>query len=107
MRRPSTISSSLRLTTPKKSVATAGSPAAGHVDLLTVVMHEMGHALGHTHDELTDVMASTLPLGTRRLAPNSTTVEDGMGEVIGTGSDSTQRETMDDAFTLEPIWLNV
>ena len=43
------------------------SPAEGRVDLLTVVMHEMGHLLGmeHAEDE-DDFMHETLPIGTRR-----------------------------------------
>jgi hypothetical protein len=46
--------------------ALSGSAAAGHVDALTVVMHEMGHALG-LPDEATGVMAESLAPGTRNL----------------------------------------
>jgi hypothetical protein len=47
--------------------ATAG-PAAGRMDLLTVVTHEFGHAVGLDHDESThDLMAATLTPGTRHL----------------------------------------
>ena len=28
-----------------------GSPAAGRVDLWTTVLHELGHVLGHDHDD--------------------------------------------------------
>ena len=42
------------------------SPAAHRVDLLTTVMHEMGHVLGYKHSDSFDLMYSTLPLGARR-----------------------------------------
>ena len=50
--------------------ALPGSGAAGHVDLLTVVMHEMGHALGlpdWTTGSSNDLMAESLAAGVRRL----------------------------------------
>ena len=44
------------------------SAAAGHIDLLTAVVHEMGHELGLAHsDEADDVMSDTLVDGERRL----------------------------------------
>jgi hypothetical protein len=46
--------------------ALPGSAAAEHVDALTVVMHEMGHALG-LPDEAVGVMAESLAPGTRNL----------------------------------------
>jgi ELWxxDGT repeat protein len=51
--------------------ATSGSLAAGREDLLTVIMHELGHQLGLA-DEAQDsghLMASSLQTGTRRLPP--------------------------------------
>jgi hypothetical protein len=48
------------------------SSAAGRVDLLTVMSHELGHILGLDDDSATDpftgnVMAAVLPLGVRRI----------------------------------------
>jgi hypothetical protein len=48
------------------TLAANGSPAAQRVDLLTTVMHEMGHVLGYNDDAAGDLMNSTLPLGVRR-----------------------------------------
>ncbi len=42
-------------------------PAAGRMDLLTVVMHELAHVLGQDHQDH-GLLASTLAAGTRKLA---------------------------------------
>jgi hypothetical protein len=42
------------------------SAAAKRVDLLTAVMHEMGHLLDYEHSDSLDLMYPALPLGTRR-----------------------------------------
>jgi hypothetical protein len=49
-----------------QETALPGSAAAGEVDALTVVMHEMGHALG-LPDETVGVMSESLAVGTRNL----------------------------------------
>jgi hypothetical protein len=49
--------------------APAGSPAAGKMDLLTVVLHEMGHLIGlpdRNTANAGDLMAETLATGLRR-----------------------------------------
>ena len=53
-----------------------GGPAAGQVDLLTVLAHELGHVrgLGHDHQDPQAVMSPTLPLGVRRLPQSSARV---------------------------------
>jgi hypothetical protein len=51
--------------------ATADGPATGRMDLLTVVMHELGHVLGYDDrqdgDRLLDLMAAELVPGIRRI----------------------------------------
>ncbi len=50
--------------------ATSTGPAADRADLLTVLMHELGHWLGREHsDQNGELMYDSLPLGVRRL-PN-------------------------------------
>jgi hypothetical protein len=47
--------------------ALPGSPAAGREDLLTAVLHEMGHLAGRPdEDGGTGLMGTVLPAGTRR-----------------------------------------
>jgi hypothetical protein len=46
--------------------AYAGSPAAGREDLLTVVLHELGHIAGLPDDSGSALMLDALPTGTRR-----------------------------------------
>jgi hypothetical protein len=47
-------------------IATPSSEASGRMDLLTVLMHELGHLLGYGHIEQ-GLMAETLDAGVRRL----------------------------------------
>lgn len=42
-------------------------PAAGQIDLLTVLLHELSHLLGEEHDEASPLMQPTLEPGERKL----------------------------------------
>ena len=53
---------------PNEWVARAGTAAAGKMDMLSVLLHEYGHALGIDHSaDAHDYMATTLTPGMRRL----------------------------------------
>ncbi|MDA0281813.1 MAG: choice-of-anchor D domain-containing protein [Planctomycetota bacterium] len=54
--------------------AIENGPAAGEIDLLTVVLHELGHLIGRDHssnDNPGDLMSETLGVGIRRLPQRS------------------------------------
>ena len=52
----------------KGSLSVLSGPASQGIDLLTTVMHEIGHALGLSDNTTpTSIMDDTLGLGTRRL----------------------------------------
>ena len=48
--------------------AGAAGPAAGRVDVLTVLTHEVGHLFGLPTTTRDDLMGDNLPLGVRRIA---------------------------------------
>jgi hypothetical protein len=67
---PSSNASFSRVTGTNETQAAPGSPAYGHVDLLTVVTHELGHVLGFASVDPSnldhDWMTATLGMGVRR-----------------------------------------
>ncbi len=75
--------------------AQPGSAAADRVDLLTTVMHEMGHVLGYDHSSSLDLMYPTLPLGERRLLAGAAAAS--TSQSLGSQS-STSNNLVDDLF---------
>jgi hypothetical protein len=75
--------------------ALPGTAAAGHMDLLTAISHELGHILGYSHGD-SSLMSETLAAGQRKLedanAANSSFdialfgASGGAGSVAGTPS---------------------
>jgi VCBS repeat-containing protein len=65
---PADNSEFLPTSNPNEWVAKAGSAAAGKMDMLSVLLHEYGHALGINHSaDPNDYMGTTLTAGVRRL----------------------------------------
>ncbi len=65
---PADNSEFLPTSNPNEWVAKAGSAAAGKMDMLSVLLHEYGHALGINHSaDPNDYMGATLTAGVRRL----------------------------------------
>jgi len=80
--------------------ASADSLAAGREDLLTVIMHELGHQLGLVDEDVSEgtgaLMDGTLPSGTRRLPAIS--------RVVATSTDAGQSAT-DSGSVREPFLI--
>jgi uncharacterized repeat protein (TIGR01451 family) len=73
------------------------SPAAGRVDLLTVVAHELGHVLGFEHSHADDLMAETLPVGIRRVPMSHAHTDEVLAEVHGLVKEGPPNPSVSDA----------
>jgi hypothetical protein len=63
-------------------LALAGGPAAGRIDLLTVVVHELGHVLGLADTAAPGIMNEWLWSGTRRLLSPNLLMPEAGGETV-------------------------
>ncbi|MDB5386215.1 MAG: Extracellular serine protease precursor [Planctomycetaceae bacterium] len=76
--------------------------AASHMDLLTVLMHEMGHRLGlddiAVGDAANSLMTESISVGTRRLPDTAVAVLDPTDSTGDDSSDSTGNSTTDQIF---------
>jgi hypothetical protein len=63
--------------------ANGGSPAAGHMDLLSTVLHELGNAMGFAEDQGQDVTGAVLQPGVRRLPTFAAASADGTAAPAG------------------------
>jgi hypothetical protein len=61
-----------------ESLLATDSPAAGRIDLLTVLAHELGHLLGFEHAEEDGLMAATLAPGVRHRPDHDHHTEHGL-----------------------------
>jgi hypothetical protein len=62
--------------------ATPGSPAYGHMDLLTTLVHEFGNAMGFAEDQGQDVSGATLQAGVRRIPTAPTALAGIAGDTL-------------------------
>ena len=78
-------------------IAKAGSAAEGKMDMLSVLLHEYGHALGFEHSaDTSDFMSASLVAGERRLptADELTLMSQLIAKLkVGSGSDGTDSNT--------------
>jgi hypothetical protein len=70
-----------------------GTSAASRADLLTAVLHELGHVLGSDHCDDGGVMDESLPLGTRRVWDDDSLLGDALdlSEVLDASGRSADR----------------
>ena len=92
---------------PNSFLATPGSPAVERFDLLTVVLHELGHLIGldhsSSHEDPQNVMNASLDVRVRRVpASNSREARPEENQVLLAASQT----AADDLFAGRDLWLS-
>jgi hypothetical protein len=88
-----------------ETAAWPGSPASDRADLLSVILHELGHVLGYDHSDNGSVMDESLPLGTRRVWDDGSVLEDATDFGDALAAPGLTSGMVDDYFaTKQPSW---
>ncbi|MBK8118793.1 MAG: hypothetical protein IPK39_05885 [Sulfuritalea sp.] len=88
-------------------LADAGSDAFGRIDLLTALVHEIGHVLGFDHDAGLVIMGASLAAGQRVNLASTLQSQDGTLPVAGALIRTGNTLVADDGIDTDPITFTI